>query len=224
MEQENAAPPADAAPNWQTGQRKRAVKVSREARLVVVADLYCKSQTLAAIGRTVGVSVGQVSKDLSAIRSTWKAEGVAKFDERVNRELAKLDYLERRAWEAYELSLEPEEITSSEQTTEGAGADASARTTIGAKRRNRNPDSKFMDVVTKCIDMRIRIMGGYAPAKSVAAVITAGQAEGAAAEQWGEFLKTCSDEDLELLQRINARYKAQAQGITLVGTATEPDA
>ncbi len=88
----------------------KTVEVGKEARQVKVAALYCRGYTQHEIGVQLGLSQAQVSKDLGAVRAEWLESRKASFDERTAVELAKIDHIEKVAWEAWERSCKPKEL------------------------------------------------------------------------------------------------------------------
>jgi hypothetical protein len=61
----------------------------------------------ALIAREFGVSQPLITADLKAIRKEWMKSGIRNFDEALNKELKKLDILEREAWAAWTLFMQP---------------------------------------------------------------------------------------------------------------------
>ena len=77
--------------------KKDAVAIRR----VEVARMYLQGKWQIDIAMELGVSQGQVSSDLSAIRKEWQKMRIATFEEKLQEELAKVDNLEREYWEAW---------------------------------------------------------------------------------------------------------------------------
>ena len=76
-----------------------------------VAELYVKGWFQTAIAEELGVSQTTVCHDLKAIRKQWRESSIRDFDAARERELCKLDLLEREAWAAWQRSQEPAEST-----------------------------------------------------------------------------------------------------------------
>jgi hypothetical protein len=85
----------------------------------------------------VGVSQQQISDDLAEVKRRWRESADSALDERRAFELAKLDNLERVAWEAWEASK----------------ADSPG-----------NP--RFLAEVKRCIMARVKLLGLAAPERS----------------------------------------------------------
>src|SRR5581483_4024403 len=85
-------------------------------RRKAVAERYLRGETQWEIARTLGVSQGQVSRDLKAIRQEWLNSSVCNFNELKAREIAKVDELERTYWAAWEESKKTREVSTTEKT------------------------------------------------------------------------------------------------------------
>lgn len=85
--------------------KKAATSITR--RREVVADSYIQGRTQAEIARYLGVSQPTVSTDLKAIQKQWRESAIRDFDLLRERELQKLDRVEREAWAAWERSQDP---------------------------------------------------------------------------------------------------------------------
>jgi hypothetical protein len=75
------------------GDVKRADRLNKtaiEERRAKVSGLYLHGQTMRAIARTLGVSVGTVAGDLQKIRAEWKAEQLDNLGEVIERDLMML--------------------------------------------------------------------------------------------------------------------------------------
>ena len=123
--------------------RKR-TPIQREKDLELAARLYLGGHTQREIAELVGVTQQQVSLDLAEIRFRWSAAAVGAMAERTATELAKLDNLERTAWEAWEASR-------------GEGVPG---------------DPRYLATVERCILARVRILGLAAPERTIATVTT----------------------------------------------------
>src|SRR5262245_35212557 len=79
-------------------------KTQRERDLPVIADLYCRGLPQVVIAQRVGISRQQVGYDLADLRERWQAAAAEQISAWVARELAKIDHVERIAWEAWDKS------------------------------------------------------------------------------------------------------------------------
>jgi hypothetical protein len=124
-----------------------------------VACLYLKGWTQADIGARLGVSRQQVGYDLGAVRREWLASALMDFNAKKAEELAKVDKLEREAWECFENSKKGRETTTTEQTTDGDGD----RTKAAIRKEEEHGDPRYLSVVQWCINKRCDILGLNAP-------------------------------------------------------------
>jgi len=85
-------------------------EVSRDERRVKVAGMYVKGYSQHEIALALGVSQPTVSLELKALRDEWVSDRKASFDEKMAEELAKIDHIEKVAWEAWERSCKPKEL------------------------------------------------------------------------------------------------------------------
>ena len=87
-----------------------------------VVELFSKAWSQPAIARELGISQPTVSRDLQAICKQWRESSIRDFDAARERELQKLEVLEREAWAAWERSQQPVESTT--VTQDGSGKNA----------------------------------------------------------------------------------------------------
>ncbi len=74
----------------------------REHDMIKTAQLYLQGLDQRRIAQEIGVSQPQIHKDLKKIKKEWLASALRDFDAARAQELAKIDHLEAKAWEAYE--------------------------------------------------------------------------------------------------------------------------
>jgi transcriptional regulator with XRE-family HTH domain len=80
------------------------------SRRAEVARRYLQGEMQEQIAQSFGVTQGQISQDLKAIRAAWLASAVRDFDALKAQELAKIDAVEREYWLAWERSKKDKEI------------------------------------------------------------------------------------------------------------------
>jgi hypothetical protein len=125
-----------------------------------VAAAYLQGQSQSQIAKAFSVSQQQVSLDLKAIRALWLQAALQDFDARKAEELARIDAVEQAAWRSFEKSLEPREITMTEQ------AEGNTTTRKASVRREGTAgDPRWLERIQKCIDQRIGILGLNAPTR-----------------------------------------------------------
>jgi predicted transcriptional regulator len=131
--------------------RRFAVTQRREK----VTELYVKSWSQASIAGELNVSQSTVSEDVQYVRRKWEQSAIRNFDELRTRELHKLDFIEREAWDAWERSKKPAQSA----TVTGEGNGQQTRKSM----KNQTGDPRFLDQVSKCISHRRAITGLDAP-------------------------------------------------------------
>jgi hypothetical protein len=144
--------------------RKR-TPFQREEDLVQITRLYLQGRTQRDIAEVVGVSQGQVNHDLKLIQTRWRESSIMDMNEAKQRELARLDELEREYWAAWEQSKN--ERTRARQESDGKSKDGKpnvVRATMEREQRDGNP--AFLAGVMSCIERRCKLLGLDAPVKS----------------------------------------------------------
>lgn len=140
-------------------------KIQREFDLKEIAGLYLQGWIQAGItdhltkNRPYKISQQTISKDLKTIQKRWLESSLIDFNEAKAQSLAKIDYLEAVAWEAYELSKEPIVKRKTAKKVDGETVEATQEVSLGYG------DPRFLDKVNWCIDRRIKLLGLDAPTK-----------------------------------------------------------
>ena len=116
-----------------------------------VADLYLKGWTQAAIAIECGCAQSRISVDLARIREAWLKSAIRNFDVLRERELQRIDRVEREAWAAWERSQQPV------QSAVVTGEDITKRTKKSVQQKYGDP--RFLDIVHKCIAQRRAMLG-----------------------------------------------------------------
>jgi hypothetical protein len=122
-----------------------------------VAALYIQGWFQTAIAQGLGISQPTVCQDLQAIRKQWRDSAIRDFDALRERELQKLDLLEREAWAAWKRSQEPAESTRVVQDGSGKRAQKTEAHRVG--------DPRYLEQVHKCVASRRAILGLDAPVR-----------------------------------------------------------
>ena len=135
--------------------RNQAKELALRHRRKQVAALYLRGQSQRDIAQQLGVHQAQVSRDLKVLHQEWRASALQDFDARKARELAKIDELEREAWQAWKRSQEPLEITK-------ASSDGSSKK-VEKTQKEQCGDPRFLQIVDHCIRRRCDILGFQAP-------------------------------------------------------------
>jgi hypothetical protein len=107
------------------------------------ASLYCRGLPQRQIAERLGVTQAQISVDLKAIRKEWLESSLRDFDSVKAEQLAKLDEVERSAWDSWERSSK-----------------VKVRMPDGSIEEQERPgDPRFLDRVFSCIETRLKVIG-----------------------------------------------------------------
>src|SRR5262245_48717225 len=79
-----------------------------------VTARYIRGETQWSIARAFEVDQATISRDLAAIRNEWLASSLRDFDEARAFELARIDEVERAAWDGWRKSQENAETSRAE--------------------------------------------------------------------------------------------------------------
>lgn len=112
-------------------------KSEEEADRRNIAALYLRGDTQMEIAAKLRVSQATVSRDLVVIQEQWKIERVQDINEAKQRELSRVDNLEREYWQAWE-----------------------------ASKAKQVSDPRYLAGVMSCIDKRCAILGIEAPKRT----------------------------------------------------------
>lgn len=118
----------------------------------LTAELYLKGWQQNDIASEIGVDPSTITRDLQAIRKGWLESAQVDYGEAKAKELAKLDRMEREAWDAWEASKRPSQSVTKYS---GEGRDVAIQTTQSI--REGNP--KHLQTIQWCIDQRCKILG-----------------------------------------------------------------
>jgi hypothetical protein len=132
-------------------QHRREVYTQRRTQ---VAELYVKGHPQAEIGQRLGVTQQQISSDIKAIQQQWLASTLRDFDAVKSEQLAKVDQIEREAWDAWSRSCQPREVTVQEATE---GETRTKKVTL--RKEQQVGDPRFLQIIQKAIDQRCDILG-----------------------------------------------------------------
>lgn len=154
---------------------------SAAERLAVRAEIarrYRAGETQTAIGAALGLTQQAVSYYVKGLLSEWRTQMGADLDAKLQQELAKLDWLEQEAAAEYERSKKPlkkRQVVNEEVAIQNG--DMELTTTPGKAIKTtetveeRLGDTRYLDIIDRCIDRRLRIFGLYAQGESQATVV-----------------------------------------------------
>lgn len=140
--------------------KPKRTEFQRESDLERIASLYLRGWRQSDIASEIGLSRQQVGYDLKTIQNRWRTQTTINLDEAKQRELARLDELEREYWAAWEASKGERTKARQEKNVTGAVTKAS----MEKEQRDGNP--AFLAGVMTCIDRRCKLLGLDAPVKT----------------------------------------------------------
>jgi len=161
-ESQTLIPPREDRPK-----RKPSVdKMVIEYRRMLVAQKYLRGQSMDKIAQEMppelACSRSSVYRDLQALREIWRKEANLPIADMRAKELAKIDELERTAWEAYEIS-KGDKIVSRFGTVLPATTAGTKPSVTGAHTRTITKSTagnpRFLEMIEKCINRRCEILG-----------------------------------------------------------------
>lgn len=145
----------------------------REQDLERIVHWYLSGKTQKWIGEQLGIAQSTVGNDLKLIQERWQRSSLINWNEAKNRTLARIDWIEQEAVEAWERSKgDYEQVVISDVETVTMQTDAEtgkqtakrqpkARTTRGIKFK-REGNKSYLDTVAWCVEQRCQIFGLYA--------------------------------------------------------------
>lgn len=133
----------------------------RERDLERTTSLYLKGKTQQEIADELNVSREQIKYDLKVIQERWRNDTTINLDEAKQRELSRIDELERTYWQAWERSLDERTKT---RTEKYSGEDGKGKASIEKETLLGLP--AYLTGIQWCISERCKILGLYAPIKN----------------------------------------------------------
>jgi hypothetical protein len=136
------------------GRPHRSLAQREQQRTEIAKRLLRGGELHREIGEDLGISRQTVELDIKAIQAEWRQRYVADYAEHLVRELANIAELQRTAWEAWERSNTPATIR--RQVIDPA---AGTVVSVEIETRERSPDTRFLDQVKWCVEMRAKLLG-----------------------------------------------------------------
>ena len=130
-------------------------KFEIQDRRRIVAERYLRGQTQWQIARSLEVTQSTISDDIKAIRKEWRDAYLKDYEQLKDRELAKIDLMEREYLEAWERSKKERQYSRTRKRVARTGNADEAE--VRKEQRDGNP--KFMDGTLRCVEMRCRLLG-----------------------------------------------------------------
>lgn len=126
-----------------------------------VARLYLQQKTQAEIAQSLGVTQVTVSNDLKAVHAEWVKAAVMDMNEFKQRELERIDALERESWKAWIRSCEKAKEKSTKAKATALNQGTPDYFEVTESERELLGDPRYLEIVKNCIDLRCKIMGVY---------------------------------------------------------------
>lgn len=159
---------------------KKREHFQRESDYERITSLYLRGWRQVDIATELGLSQQQISYDLRTIQERWRKSTAINLDEAKQKELSRIDELEREFWAAWEASKTERTKARQEKGAKGVITKAS----MEKEQRDGNP--AFLNGVLSCIDRRCKLLGLDAPEKR---------------QTWNVDLSTLTDEQLDRLDK-----------------------
>ena len=137
-----------------------------------MAEMFLEGYTLTEIARHFGVTKRTVEVNIKKVRDVWKEESIGRYDDYVVTELMRINRVEREAWDAWRRSQKDSEKTVIRNTgvvldkdnkVLGHGQETTEYREVQAG------DPRYLKIIEDCGAERRRILGLYAPTKTVSA-------------------------------------------------------
>jgi predicted transcriptional regulator len=146
--------------NKMAGDAQTRKKLRTNERQTKVAELYLRQKSQQDIASILGISQATVSRDLQAVQKSWREASLMNLNEAKQRELERIDVLEREYWAAWEESKKPKERTKSEREDGDA-----TKVKAEMQRDTQTGNPSYLEGVRWCINKRCEILGLDAPRK-----------------------------------------------------------
>ncbi|NIU06911.1 MAG: hypothetical protein GWO40_22005 [Gammaproteobacteria bacterium] len=166
------------------------------------------------IAREFGVSQGTISTDLKAIMEGWRKSAEADVYAAKVRETEKINRVELEAWEAWEASRQPHEI-SEREVTGPENERVPGKTKLRVEGSSGDP--RFLGVIRDCIAQRCKLWGYNAPDKT-ALTDSEGKDLAVRRDMYIGVLQRMPDE----MRQIVAAVREEARGGEVAAIQNEP--
>src|SRR5713101_6141194 len=113
----------------------RRTLLQRNHDRIKITELLIQGMSHTDIAMRIGLSQPQISREVNMIQSIWAKEEPDKIRFLLNQELARIDCVEKSAWEAWDDSQKPREITSQERITSQGPRDVHENVQTGSSER-----------------------------------------------------------------------------------------
>lgn len=142
----------------------------REHDRLEITRRYLKGESQPQIAEALGITRSLVSYDLQVIQDRWRQSGLYDLNEARGRELARIDEVEREAWQAWADSKQDKQIA----VQRSGGGDREKPLTVKEamlRKEGQSGNPAFLTIVLDCIERRSKLLGLDAPAKHGSSII-----------------------------------------------------
>jgi len=141
------------------------INARKIAFLGCIARWYCEGRPQIEMAEELGVDENYVVEAIRTLRSEW-ASRRDDFNTRKDEELAKLDNLEQEAWQAWQRSCEERIVTRVHlERMRPSSQDEPVITEQVITKEARDGNPIYLEMVFRCIDRRIKMLGMDAPVR-----------------------------------------------------------
>ncbi len=139
-----------------------------------ISELYLHGKTQWEIGQELGRSQPVISRALKKLQESWRQSTLVNINEAKQRELSRIDLLERTYWDAWERSCQEAKRKATKtkgaivKPLDGPGGAKFVQETPTEQTfftQDQVGDKRFLEGVQWCIDRRCKILGVDAPLK-----------------------------------------------------------
>lgn len=129
---------------------RRRRRDARLQRMPEVVGLYLQGRNMLQISRKLNITYGQVRLDLETARKMWRRKAQKASQEYLAEELAKVNYIESKAWEGWERSVRDAVELQRQETKDGTFRRKTKKGQAG--------DARFLDTALRCVDSRCKLL------------------------------------------------------------------
>jgi hypothetical protein len=133
-------------------------RFQRELDLACITKMHLEGRSQYEIAAELNLSQPAICRDLAEVRRRWREASLIDINEAKQRELARIDLLEREYWQAWERSQE--DMIKTHSARDDREGD---RVSVTREPRDGNP--AFLSGVQWCVEQRCKILGIYEVAK-----------------------------------------------------------
>jgi hypothetical protein len=132
-----------------------------------IAYLYFRKHTQFEISQKLSTTENTISQQmvsyyLRKLQRQWLKESALDFNKAKSRELARINALEMEYWQAWQRSQADVEVSKKKERPE---AEANAIIELEKITTGQVGDPRFLQGIERCIEMRSKILGFFAPVK-----------------------------------------------------------